>query len=241
MIEVVYTSSMTKIVLLDVDETLLHAPSEANVPASAVMFKKVFGLNAHEEMIDNVGKTEKAIILEVLQKVMPKEKAANVTVLEDTHRAWADASIEVLQRKPAFILPGVLDLLHNLQAHNIPYGILTGNNYWRAEAKLISARLDSYFRDKNGNIRGAFGNMTVNREDLIGIAKANMGFSPEDIAILIDDSRFVAKMIQRLKLPHVMVATGNASLEELKQYVPNVIKTFAENGWQEALRIIKAY
>ena len=61
-------------VLIDIDETILSVPEGINAKASAVMFKQVFGIDAHEELIDNVGKTEMGIIQEVLEKVKSKRR-----------------------------------------------------------------------------------------------------------------------------------------------------------------------
>lgn len=227
---------MQKLVLFDIDSTLLRAP-EANALASSVMFKKVYRVDAHEEMIDNHGKTEKEIIFEVLQKVHPHQK---FTVSKKAHQVYAEAAKEALQRKPAIVIDGVIDLLSGLQDHNIPYGLLTGNSYERAEVKLISARLDSYFRDEKGELAGAFGDMTLKREDLIEIAKKRMGY-PNAMVILIDDSRSVARMVARLGIPAIMVATGKTPVDELKKYVPNVVPTFANGGWKEVIRIIEEY
>lgn len=229
---------MQKLILLDIDGTLLTAPSEANAPASKIMFQKVFGINAHEELVDNVGRTEKEIIALVLQKVLGKEKSAPLVITDTAYQVWTQASIETLKKKPAKILPAVFDLLDGFISHNILFGILTGNSYWRAEAKLASAGLDSYFRNEKNEILGAFGNMTSRREELIEIAKERMGLQ-DTKAILIDDSIYVAKMIQRLDIPAVMVATGNASIEELKHYVPHVLPSFANGGWKEVIRIIE--
>lgn len=222
--------------LFDVDSTLLRAV-EANAPASLVMYKKVYGVDAHEEMIENHGKTEKEIILEVLQKVRPHQK---FTVSKKAHEAYAEAAKEALQRKPATVIDGVIDLLTGLQDHNILYGLLTGNSYERAQAKLISAHLDSYFRNEKGEISGAFGDMTLRREDLIDIAKNRMGY-PNAMVILIDDSKSVARMVARLGIPAIMVATGKTPLEVLKKYVPHVVPTFADGGWKEVIRIIESY
>lgn len=230
---------MQKIVLIDIDGVLIIQTKE-DAPASGIMFKKVYGVDANEDIIDNVGKTEKKIIDEVLAKILPTRKSNTAVASDVAYKTWAQQVAEALKKNPVTILPGVLDLLHELSKKNIPFGILTGNSYYRAEAKLISAGLDRYFRNKNGKLRGAFGNESSKREELVDIAKRNMGY-PDAMAILIDDSRFVAETIQRLNIPHVMVATGNVSFEELKQYVSNVVPTLANGGWKEAIRIIEKY
>src|SRR3989344_9330482 len=100
-------------VLVDIDETVLSLPEGINRKASAVMFKKVFRIDAHEEMIDNFGKTEMGIIQEVLRKVgvsqrrTEREQLSAVEVPEEAYKVWAQATAQELKDHPARVLPGI--------------------------------------------------------------------------------------------------------------------------------------
>src|SRR3989344_541746 len=119
-------------VFFDIDETLLSVPEGINAKASSVMFKEVFGVDAHEDMIENAGKTEMGIIKEVLEKV-----GINAEVPQEAYKIWAQATRQELQDHPVRILPGIPELLAALSKNlKVKLLILTGNSVWRAEEKL---------------------------------------------------------------------------------------------------------
>ena len=131
------------------------------------------------------------------------------------------------------------ELLTELTSNKeIKLGILTGNSLWRAEAKLESAKLDQYFRDENGQLMGAFGNESEERDGLIEIAKNRLG-KPGDTQILVDDFLIGAEMAERHNISAVMVATGTSSVEELSAHVSHVFPDFGEERWREAADLIK--
>ena len=222
-----------KIVLIDLDDTLLIAPA-ANKDASKVMFKKVFDVDAHEQMIHTPGKTEDLMIRQVLEKIGKKVEE----VPQEAYEVWAKAAEEGLKIEPAQVLPGAKDLLEGFVKEGIVFGVITGNSRRRAEAKLVSAGLDTYFRDEHGSLRGAFGDTDVPREELIDVAKKNMG-QEDSLAIIVDDSSFVVNLIQKYDLPHVMIATGDVPFEELKKKVKHAVKSLDNNGWREVIEIVK--
>lgn len=231
-----------KLVLFDVDLTLLKVPDEANRESSRVMFREVFKIAADEELIENTGMTEMGIIRAVLGKVNgggKETESHTVEVPESAYKVWADAAIEIMKTQPAVVLPGVIELLGDLQKDpEVKLGLLSGNSYWRAEAKLKSGGLDGYFRDESGQLLGAFGNESEKREGLIEIAKNRLG-NPNDTTTLVDDSSIGAEMAQRLSVPAIMVATGKASVEELSYYVPHVLPNFSQGRSKVAADIIK--
>ena len=147
-------------VLVDIDETILSVGEGINAKTSAVMFKKVFGVKGHEEMIDNVGKTERGIISEVLEKLHSPVSE----IPEEAYQVWAQATSEQFIDHPVKVLPGIPEFLTNLSNNqNIKLGLLTGNSSERAEAKLKSAGIDNFFKDGDGSLRGVFGEMAPKR------------------------------------------------------------------------------
>lgn len=230
-------------VLFDIDETLLSVPKNINDKTSSAMFKKVFGVEAHEEMINNVGKTEEGIIKEILEKVGYKsasteQEQAFFEVPEEAYKVWAQTTAQELKLHPVRILPGVEELLKALSKNlSVKLGLLTGNNPYRAEEKLKAAKLDSYFRDSNGKLIGAFGDIADKREKLFDIVKRQA--TDGDKFIIVDDSLIGAKMAQTHEIPMIMVATGKATENELRSFTPNVFSDFGENRWQEAVSIIE--
>lgn len=231
-----------KIVLLDIDQTLLKAPEEANRDASGVMFRTVFNQEVDEGSINNVGMTEMGIIRAVLEKARGgsvEQEPSPIEVPEEAYKVWGDAAREAMRIKPATVLPGVKEFLDELvKDKEVKLGLLSGNSPWRAEAKLVSAGLDHYFRDESGQLLGAFGNESEIRDNLIEIAKDRLG-RPGDKAVLVDDSLIGAEMAKRHNVLAIMVATGSASVEVLSQHVPHVFSDFGEGRGREAANIIK--
>lgn len=231
-------------VLVDIDETMLSVPEGIDTKASATMFKKVFGVNAHEDLIDNVGKTEMGIIQEVLEKVGVSRKEAEqepsfMEVPDEAYRVWGQATAQELKENPPRVLPGIPELLAALSKNpNVKLGLLSGNSVERAEAKLKSVQLDTFFRDSETNqLVGVFGDMAPKRDQLFDIIKQQA--TPEDCFVIIDDSLIGAKMAQAHKIPVLMVATGKATEEQLKPFTSNVFPDFGENRWQQVVSLIE--
>lgn len=221
-------------VLFDIDETILSVPGGINAKASSVMFKKVFGLNAHEEMIDNIGKTEMGIIKEVLEKL-----GENVAAPEEAYKVWAQATAQELKSHPVRILPGISELLTVLFRNpKVKLGLLSGNSSWRSEEKLKSAHLDTFFRDPDTKqLNGVFGNMAERRDQLFDIIKQQA--TAGDRFVIIDDSIIGARMAQTHNLPMIMVATGKATEEQLRPFTPYVFSDFGEGRWEKVVSLIE--
>lgn len=226
-----------KIVLFDIDETLLTCPNKTNAQASEVMFKRIFNIDASENSINHTGKTQRGIIEEVVRKFKNLPPDQEVEVPNEAFQIWGETQTELLKKSPAIVLPGIRELLANLaKDSNIIMGILTGNCRFRTNAKLSNAGLKDYFLDNEGLIRGAFGDISNKRSDLIEEAKNKLG---QGDYIIIDDSIIAGKMAQEKNIPAILVATGKATKEELKQYSKYVFKDFGENKWQEVIKIIE--
>ncbi len=232
-------------VLVDIDETMLSVPEGINAKASSVMFKKVFGIDAHEEMIDNFGKTEMGIIQEVLKKVGSNRRTAEqepsiVKIPEEAYKVWAQAMAQELKDHPARILPGIPELLTALSKNpKIKLEILSGNSVWRAEEKLKSVGFDGFFRNPDTTqLNGVFGNMAPQRDQLFDILKQQTAAGER--FVIIDDSLVGARMAQAYNTPMIMVATGKANEEQLKSFTPHVFSDFGANRWQQAVSLIGA-
>ena len=222
-------------VLVDIDETMLSVGEGINAATSAVMFKRAFGVEGHEEMIDNVGKTEMGIIHEVLEKAHSPVSQ----IPEEAYQVWAQAMSEQFKDHPVKVLPGIPEFLTTLSSNpNIKLGVLTGNSSERAEAKLKSGNLDGFFRDPNTNqLTGVFGNMAPRRDQLFDIIKQQT--TPEDKFVIIDDSIIGGEMARTHSIPIIMVATGRATEEELKPFTLHVFPDFGDNRWQEAVSLVE--
>ncbi len=222
--------------LFDIDDTMTSMPAGVDRKTSAIMFKEVFGVDADESVIEPIGKTEMMIIKDALQKVgKPIDK-----VPDEAYKVWGENVAEQLENNPARVLPGILELLEALlKDPKIKLALLTGNAPARARAKLESARLDKYFVDPETNeLFGLLGNMAYRRDELIELVKKKL--QPDDRFIIIDDSLIGGIMVKKYQVPAILVATGNATEEQLKEFAANVFQDFADNRWQKAVSIIES-
>ena len=232
-----------KIVLFDIDETLLHAPAQANGKASGVMFKEVFNKDTTEDSIENKGMTEQGIIYAVLAKVGTqggsiKQEIIPPFIPDTAYKIWADASAKEMIENPARLLPGAKELLEVLSAQNdVKVCLLTGNSRMRAEAKLKSAGIDNFFKDGDGSLRGVFGEMAPKRADLFTLAKEKLG-AQGDTFIVIDDSELGAQMAKEAGIPFIGVETGIATRETLSNYTQHIFKDFGEQRYQQVVKVI---
>lgn len=221
-----------KITLFDIDDTLLVCPKGSNALSSQVMFKKVFNLDADEDLIYTKGKPDAQIISEVIRKLKNLPEDEEVDVPDRAHQAWAEALEEILNQSHSIILPGVIDLLENLyKDKNILLGVLTGNSYERGEVKLKASSLNKYFKEK------IYGGDLKKRSDLIERANDKLG---KNNYILVDDSLVGAKMAKENNIPIILVATGGVSEDELREYSDYVFKDFGEGRYKEVVEIIKS-
>lgn len=222
-------------ILMDIDETMIAMPQGISAKTSAIMFKKVFGVDANEEMIENVGKTEMAIILEILHKVGYKIQE----VPEEAYKIWAEETELELIKYPARLLHGVQEFLTALfNKSKVKLRLLTGNSLWRAKVKLKSAKIENYFIDSSTKqLNGVFGNTAVKRSELL-ISVINNA-KPDDKLIIVDDSLIGAKMAKEHNTAIISVATGKAIEEELKIYTDHVFPNLGDDRWQKAISLIE--
>ncbi|HSX19174.1 MAG TPA: HAD hydrolase-like protein [Candidatus Saccharimonadales bacterium] len=158
-----------KYVLFDIDSTLIEAHSQSNKGASRVMFKKVFGIDANEEMVPFRGMTENHLIRSVTEKITGKKLDK---IPQKAYDIWADTAKAALKKSPAKTMPGIGKLLQDLtKQKGISLAVVTGNSPKRALYKLQSAKMVKYFTNKKGEVEGSFGSNADNREELILNAK----------------------------------------------------------------------
>lgn len=227
-----------KIVLFDIDETLLSCGKEANDKCSEMMFKTVFNINASEDDINHEGKTAKGIIEEVIRFVKKLDNKQEIEIPNLAYQVWADSLKKLIKNHPLLILPGIRNLLEGLSKNkDFVLGLLTGNSRFQSKTKLTAVGLDHFFLNDEGVLLGAFGDISSKRSDLILEVREKFG---EGTYIIIDDSIVAGKMVKENNIPAILVATGKASVEELKQYSNYVFQDFGDNRWQEAVDIINA-
>jgi len=234
-----------KVVLFDIDHTIMASPPGTNAIASEKAFKECFGISASEDSVEKVGMTEWGIIEKVLLEhgsdLVPADDIQR-QVPDKIYQRWAEILEAECVNKPSTLLPGVWELVEALSNDmDFKLGLLTGNSYWRSEVKLKSVGIDEFFRERSGKLIGAFGNEARTRSGLIAFAEDRLKYDSDALA-LVDDSLLGAQMVKdRKDIYGIFVGTGNASVEELRVSGKPVFEDLGESRWQQAYQLLKEW
>lgn len=222
-------------ILMDIDETMVSVPPGINALSSKNMFKKVYGVEAHEEMVNNVGKTELSIVREVLAKVGVQIDS----VTPDAYSVWADCLKEELLKKPVRVLPGIREFLDSVSVlPQVKLRLLTGNAPGRAFEKIASGGLEKYFLNADNTLDGVFGDEAPKRDMLFDILRSKS--NKDDIFVVVDDSLLGAEMGKKYSLPMILIATGHVTEKQLRSYSDTVFPDLGDNSWNQAVSYIQS-
>ncbi len=145
-------SSAKKLILFDIDSTLISVKSGIPQDLVADSFENVFGLRPTAELKGGfAGKTDLHILIELGETLgLHREyviRHQRSVIEELSRRSAMTFSTETVE-----LLPGVMELLQSIALHSqCVLGLVTGNNESCAYLKLKPYGLDSFFRI------GAFG------------------------------------------------------------------------------------
>lgn len=185
---------MPQVLLFDIDGTLIHT-GRAGVRALEHVMHDEFGVADALAGISLAGRTDRAIILEVLARVAPSHEATDEWLVTFRDRYLERLSAELASDHPGKrVLPGVFDLLDALDGRGADacIALLTGNFALGAEAKLRHFDLWRRFA------WGAYGDAAVNRNDLLPTALAQARAAgltdvrPADVVVIGDTPHDVA-------------------------------------------------
>lgn len=187
-------TSVPQVLLFDIDGTLIHT-GRAGVRALEHVMHDEFGVGDALEGIPLAGRTDRAIILEVLGRVAPSHEATDEWLLTFRDRYLERLSSELASDQPGKrVLLGVFELLDALDARGdgACIALLTGNFALGAQAKLRHFDLWHRFA------WGAYGDAAVNRNDLLPTAMAQAraaglaDVTPADVVVIGDTPHDVA-------------------------------------------------
>lgn len=204
------------LILFDVDQTIVSG-TKVHEEAFNHAAKKVYGVVADVRALNTAGKTDKLIALELLGKAgIPEEKAAEKLeeYFEEMARYYlseADAGENGLR-----MLPGVNELMDELDRRGFTVGLLTGNLERIARKKLKFAGVKKVFE------LGGFGDSEhVDRAELvqraIERAEKQTGIRmPEDRVVLVGDTPGDVQAARIAGAKCIAVATGMFGRKELE-------------------------
>lgn len=199
------------ILLWDIDGTLIeHAPAKRDRHAYAV--KKVLGVPT-DPIPPGIGKTDRQIVIELLQVHTEPTPDVIAEVLDQLD----DITDGDLVTSPVSALPGVAEALAHMSTTGARNLLLTGNTPRRAQAKVRSAGLDSFF-DFPG---GFYGHAHSTRMDLVGEAVARLPDGELERTIIIGDTPLDITAARSGGVKVIAVATGSISMDVLEAEQPD--------------------
>lgn len=212
---------MEKLLLFDIDGTLIRQGNKAHLTSITYAIKYVWGKKVGDVgSTDHSGKTDRKIMVELLHKERVTEKEIESKIGEAFKKMETffkeNVSLESIQP-----LKGVEELLEELQKRGNLMGLVTGNIEAIAKEKLHRNDLLKYFKV------GGFGSDCENRADLIDIAirraEKEFGFIKSNGVVVFGDTPRDIDAGKKAGVTTVAVCTGKYSAKELEKESPDFI------------------
>jgi len=229
---------MIRLALFDIDGTLVHTGG-AGIKAFAKVFQTEF--NAHDgfEKLKFAGRTDVSLVREFFKYHAIPETSENFERFFERYVFWLDY---ILNHSQTEACPGVWEFIGGLKAlaHPPRIGLLTGNIRLGAEIKLRHFNLWKEFET------GAFADDHEDR-DLIAVAARERGRRllgedlRDDEILVIGDTPFDIRCGRAINARVLAVATGGATLDELKRHQPDwAVEHLNKIAPQEVVGVKKA-
>ena len=221
---------VVQLVLFDVDGTLIHSKG-AGVKAFERAFASEFHVSHGTDSLKFAGRTDPSIVRDFFQQQNIEPTPDNFQRFFDNYVFWLDY---MMRKTEGGICAGIWNFIHGLESlpHPPILGLLTGNIRLGAEIKLRHFYLWDHFS------MGAFGNDHEDRNRLAMIAlKLARQLSNSNLdsgqVVVVGDTPLDIECAKAIQAKCLAVATGGATLEELKSHqptwaVPDLLQTSAE-------------
>ena len=209
---------MIRLVLFDIDGTLVHTGG-AGMEAFRQTFAEEFKARDGIEKLKFAGRTDVSIVREFFG-------VHNIAATPENFRRFFEQYVfrldHVLARNQTATCPGVREFIHALQSLTQPpvLGLLTGNIRLGAEIKLRHFGLWDLFET------GAFADDHEDRDQIAVAARQRASralkqdLRGEEI-LVIGDTPFDIRCGRAIGAKVLAVATGGATLAELKHHQPD--------------------
>ena len=209
---------MVRLVLFDIDGTLIRTAG-AGVKAFAKVFATEFGVVDGFEKLKFAGRTDLSLVREFFSVHNIPARQENFDRFFERYVFWLD---HILRESHSTVCPGVWEFIGALQALPEPpvLGLLTGNIRLGAEIKLRHLKLWDTFET------GAFADDHEERPQIAAIARErgsrilNQNLNGNQV-VVIGDTPLDIHCGRAIEAKVLAVATGGASLAELKPHKPD--------------------
>jgi phosphoglycolate phosphatase len=209
---------MIRLVLFDIDGTLVHTGG-AGVKAFAKVFADEFGAKDGFEKLKFAGRTDVSLVREFFRYHNIADTPENLTRFFERYVFWLDY---ILAHSRTEACPGIWEFIAELQTSSEPplIGLLTGNIRLGAEIKLRHFDLWKNFET------GAFADDSEDRDEIAAVAKQRASrilgknLRGEEV-LVIGDTPLDIRCGRAIGAKVLAVATGGATLEELKRHQPD--------------------
>lgn len=211
---------MDKLVLFDIDGTLLKGGNTLHKLAFSNAFKKIFDVDASIDIVEHAGKTDQQIIAGVLAKKGIKESAVREKIGE-IMKEMINFFEDKIEDESSIVLDGAREFLEYLDSNKVLMGLVTGNLEPIAKGKMERANLNDYFKV------GGFGSDDENRANLVKIAikkaEDNFDFKFNNNVFLVGDTPRDILAGKEAGVKTIAVATGNYTEDDLSKEEPSLI------------------
>jgi phosphoglycolate phosphatase len=208
------------LVLFDIDGTLIRRAGEHHREALVEAIRRTAGVETTTEGVPVAGMLDRDILATMMTRAGMSSAAirkAMPTVVQRAQSIYVRRAPD-LERK---VCPGVRRTLLRLERRGAVIGLVTGNLSRIGWKKMERAGLRPYFRF------GAFAELAKDRAGLvrvaIGLARRHRWIGRESRISLIGDHPNDVRAAHANGIRAIAVATGLASMEELRSHAPDVI------------------
>ena len=210
--------SKIKLILWDIDGTLMHCGSDGTKALNRTFFELYGVENAFARA--GIGSAMDGVILHRIMDSFGLDKSN----MENVKRQYVGILEEILnENQSKTVLPGVLELLEYIDhSENCFNALLTSNLKQGAVTKLQSVGLSKYFHV------GGFGDDYGEKWDaaIKGITEAEKYYNvffPQENIYLIGDSAYDIQCAKKMGINSIGVATGWMDFEVLKSHEPDYL------------------